>query len=769
MAEPIRSSYKSLQIEPFYEGSAAAAFSKDGRLLAAPNNEDIVVLDISTNTIVHTLEGDGELVTALALSPDGAALAVVSQSQQLRIFDVQSGEVTKQYKLPAPAYIAAADPTSSLFAFGGTDGVVTVWDIEGAYVTHALKGHGTTVCSLRFHGELHSDRWMLALGDTQGTAKVWDLVKRKAVATMKEHTSAVRGLAFSDDGEWFMTGGRDDVVVVYSTSNLRRPKNTFLVRHQVELCGFVPGGHFFTSGTNCRLALWKLETGEPVGGSRPPLETLEEVTVIDVAVTSQHAWLVHSDQTLVAVDLAASDVPVVRTLAGNHGIIADLRSAGAGHGLVAMATNAPALRVIDPQRPFDVQLYEGHTDLLNCLDVSEDGTWILTGSKDKEARLWHEEDGVLVVHTVFSGHAGAVTACCLPKTGRKPAFVLTASADLTVKKWAVAPGTVRTSEYTRRAHEKDINAMAIAPNDELFATASFDKMAKVWDVAAGETVGVLRGHKRGLWDVSFCQYDRLVATCSGDKTAKVWLLADYTCTKTLEGHTNAVQRCRFATKNKQLVTSGADGLLKVWDVKESECVATLDNHSNRIWALDVQDDGMHMTSADADGTVSFWTDNTSELLAQRAQEETLKVEQEQLLKNYISTADWRNAFLLALTLNHPMRLYNVVRAAIASKEDELPVGLKGLEDVMRTLSDEQMAALLRRVRDWNVNFKQFEIAQKVLAVVVDDINMATPEVRKMVEVIIPYNERHHQRLEDLIEETFVLDYAVQEMESIEGI
>lgn len=775
MSEPLRCAFESQEIEPFYVGATSATLSQNGELLATPCNEDVVITDLTNNITLFTLEGDGEPVTALAMTPDGTRLAVVSQSQQLRIFDVQTGQCLKQTRLSAPVYIAAVDATSTLFAFGATDGLVTVWDIEGAYITHSLKGHGTTVCSLKFYGELHSSKWMLALGDTMGTCKIWNLVTRKCVASNNEHSGAVRGLAFSPEGDFFMSGGRDEVVVLYNTENLRRPTNTFTVRQQVESCGFFEkNGNllFYTAGSGCQLRVWAADSGKPLGLSRAPLETLEELVVIDTIVSEQ-LWMVLSDQTLMRLDLARFGedeehiVPETKRIAGNHGIVADVRYCGPDRSLLALATNAPALRVVDPAAPFEVLLHEGHTDLLNCVDASEDGRWLLTGAKDNSARMWrwNDEASLFELYAVFIGHAGAVTACGLPKGSGEPRFVLTASADLTVKKWKVQQGTVRSSEYTRRAHDKEINALAVAPNNQLFATASFDKLAKVWDTDLGETVGVLRGHKRGLWDVSFCQYDKLVVTASGDKTAKVWLLTDYTCTKTLEGHTNAVQRCRFMNRNRQIVTSGADSLVKVWDISESECCATLDNHGNRIWALDVKDDGLAMVSVDADGRMNFWTDNTDELVKEREEQERQKIEHEQALNNYIQRNDWSNAFLLAVTLEHLMRVYNVIKSLIASNDDAgLKLGSFALEKTIQLLDTTQMAALLRRVRDWNINFKQFEIAQKVLAVVVDKLDMENPEIRKIVAAIVPYNERHYLRLDDLIEQTYMLDYVVHEME-----
>jgi WD40 repeat protein len=99
---------------------------------------------------------------------------------------------------------------------------------------------------------------------------------------------------------------------------------------------------------------------------------------------------------------------------------------------------------------------------------------------------------VCVGHGV--GHTEAVGAVALP---HKPTsrFVLSASEDRTVKAWdwagtaaaQTASGDEETHPeperlpalFTTLAHDKDINSLAVAPNDRLFATGSQDRTAKV--------------------------------------------------------------------------------------------------------------------------------------------------------------------------------------------------------------------------------------------------------------------------------------------------
>ncbi|KGR06403.1 U3 small nucleolar RNA-associated protein 13 [Candida albicans P57072] len=796
----LKTTYAHTDIEPIYVGGTSASISTSNGelLLATPLNEDVIITNLDTNEIIYKIPGDGEVITNLTITPDGSYLAMISQSQLLRIFDLNKGSVIKNFKLPSPVYISSVDSTSSLFAFGGSDGVITVWDIENGYVTHSLKGHGTTICSLTFHGELNSQDWRLASGDTMGTVKIWDLVKRRCIHTLKDHNTAVRGVGFDQDGDLFISGGRDNVVIIYNTKNFKTI-NTFPINEQIEAAGFVSliddRQYFYTGGSENVLKIWDIKSGEMRGRSPIPLKTNEELLIIDVIkLYNNNLYLVISDQTLIELDLQELtpghghghgqgqgdeivEFPIVKRIAGNQGIIADIKYVGPEFNLLAMATNSPALRIVDIEKPLELRVYEGHTDILNAVDVSTDGKWIATASKDNEARLWRWNGELQDFEPFarFQGHAGAITAISLSKSQNEPKFLITGSSDLTIKKWKI-PNTpnsiVKTSEYTRRAHDKDINSIDVSPNDEYFATASYDKLGKVWQTDSGETIGVLKGHKRGLWDINFYKFDKLIVTGSGDKTIKVWSLLDFSCKKTLEGHTNSVQRVKFFNReHPQLLSCGADGLIKLWDYKQGEIIKSLDNHDQRIWAMDLKNDGEYFTTADADGKLSFWTDNTEEEVKFKELQAKEKIEQEQSLSNYIKNKDWSNAFLLALTLDHSMRLYNVIKSSIETNDDkDSIIGSFSLENTISLLDDGQLVKLFKKIRDWNVNFKFFEISQKLLNVVLNNFAVdkltEVPGLMKIMESIIPYNERHYNRIEEMVEQTYVLDYTVEQMNKL---
>lgn len=802
----LKTSYTNSSLRPIYAGSGAiCTTSEDGSILATPVLDEINVIQLKpTQKLLHTIENDDEQeITALRLTPDGRYLCYVSQAQQLKIFSLDSMKITRSMKISSPSYVMDSDSTSTLIAIGGTDGSISVVDVENGYITHSFKGHGGTISSLKFHGELNGDKWLLASGDTNGVAKVWDLVKRRCLHTMQEHTSAIRGLDFKEvEGEdcvKLLSGGRDDIVNLWEFNMKKHSKllKTVPVHQQVESCGFVRESDLvYTAGGEAVLQLISLESQKVIKKTQKPIEELFIVGVLPI-LSGREFYLVLSDQTLQLIDMeeAISNfddelINVASSIAGNHGTIADIRVVGPGLNKIALATNSPALRIIPiPQPsentlPLDVEVYEGHEDLLNSLDATEDGLWLATCSKDSSAILWrfNVETAKFSPYAKFTGHSASVTAVALPNVMLRgwPEFLITASNDLTVKRWKVPKPasddisdllTIKQSEYTFHVHAKDINALSLAPNDSVFATASYDKTCTIWDVETGESKATLAGHKRGLWDVSFCQYDKLLATSSGDKTIKIWNMDTFSCVKTLEGHTNAVQRCAFMNKQKQLVSSGADGLIKIWDCVTGDCLKTLDGHGNRIWAMNVCNDGDLIISADADGVFQFWRDCTEEQREQDLEKEKKKVEQEQTLQNYLSNEDWTNAFLLALTLDHPMRLFNVLRrSVIKSDDDTTSIFNKELDEVISTLSNEQLILLIKRSRDWNTNARTHNIAQKVIKCILLHHNISElceiPGLVQLVDAIIPYTKRHFSRVDNLIEQSYILDYALVEMDRI---
>uniref|UniRef100_A0A060SYN0 ARAD1C02442p n=1 Tax=Blastobotrys adeninivorans TaxID=409370 RepID=A0A060SYN0_BLAAD len=739
---------------PFYT-NGTAAISSDLVCASITNEDHVTITNLTTGAKVDSLNID-DIVTSLTISPDGVFVIACTRASLMHIFKkhVDEEETTK-YKLlkrvkahSSPVIVCTIDPTSTLLATGGADGIVKVWDLAGGYITHNFTGHGGVISALKFHGS--GNVWRLASGSEDCKVRMWDLVKSKCTAVLDSHVSVVRGLDFSSDGRTLISGGRDKVVSVWQNNKLI---NTLPVMEALETVGYYDDDTIYTGGESGQVKLWDLHTGKAIKAETTMSNDSDDISVLDIFKHHTDLYIIYNDQSMLQLD---DELNIMRRIAGSHGEIIDC--CYLDDDRLAIATNSsPQVRIVSKQNHMaEYTVLSGHKDIVLTMDCTADGRWVASAGKDNEVRLWDMHDPEGQAYKVFKGHAGSVGAVGLPRrqVGKEPGFVISGSQDLTIKRWDVKKGGAL---YTRKAHEKDINAIDVSPDDRFFASASQDRTVKIWDIETGETVGILKGHKRGVWTVRFSPFDRdVIVTGSGDKTVKVWSLRDFSCTRTLQGHSNSVLKVGFINQGAQVVSAAGDGLVKVWDIKgDGENTTTLDNHEDKVWSLALRGD--EIISGGGDGVITVWNDVTEQ---QRAEEESRRqhqVETEQRLDNLVRAGQYKQAVVLALELDQPLQLLKLLGQL--NGED--------MAHVIGELDVGDLTKLLSRVRDWNTRTRSSSVSQKTLAAVLHTRSideLMNPGIIKLLDALTAYTRRHYDRVESLVEESYVVDHLVGQME-----
>ena len=214
----------------------------------------------------------------------------------------------------------------------------------------------------------------------------------------------------------------------------------------------------------------------------------------------------------------------------------------------------------------------------------------------------------------------------------------------------------------------------------------------------------------------------------------------------------------FVTRGMQLVSSGGDGLVKLWTVRTNECVATMDGHTEKVWAVAAGGDGDVVVSGGGDGVLNVWRDATQVDAAEANAAAEKQILMEQDLANVMRDKNYVRALQLAIELQQPRRALGIIRELRGETTDT-----RGLASVLTALDDDQLAAVLRFVRDWNTNSKHAAVAQQVLNVIARAIPAArllgSPDIKALLEALLSYTDRHFQRAVGIVEQTYLIDYT----------
>lgn len=790
--------------------------------------------------LVRSLKPHGTPVVVLAVDRTSTLLATGGTDGSIKVWDIAGGYVTHTFRGPSVLVSAL-----HFFEIASNARKPAEADEPKESVKRKRrKSKGATEDVDDNEGST-TTRFRLASGSQDGKVRVWDLHKRSVVASLDSHVSDVQGIDYSPDQNTLVTAGRDKTIRWWDTRSWKNRK-VIPCFELVEAVGFIRDGQLtYTVGSNGCFRLWVTDTGRELTKEQAPKSETEAFVGAVYRPELPYVICIQVDHTLAffqpPTEVSAAQITApepLRRITGTYDEIIDLRYLLPDQSLMALATNLEEIRIVSVSEHKstpddnlssnyfgqDVAFLKGHDDIIISLDVDWSGYWVATGAKDNTARLWRidPQNNSYTCYATFSGHAESVTAVALPRAkpveGSKaytdplshaPPYLITGSSDQTIKKWEIPRESQQSTKksiratYTRKAHDKDINAIDVSQSGQLFASASQDRTVKIWSIQEGEVQGILRGHRRGVWSVSFASPDTpiiqseqgpvagkgVVITGSGDKTIKLWNLTDYTCLRTFEGHSNSVLKLAWLNLPKEeerskkpllFTSAGGDGLVKVWDVNTGETACTLDNHEDRVWALAVHPKTNTIASGSADSTVTFWKDTSTETQAASTEAALKLIEQEQELQNHIYAGSYREAITLALQLNHPGRLLALFTSVVNSKKPDAGSlsGLKAVDEVLASLSDEQLFLLLLRLRDWNTNARTAPVAQQILWALVKSYpasrfsNLSVKgargqkSVKEVVNALKVYTERHYKRMEELVDESYLLEYTLQEMDSL---
>ncbi len=424
-----------------YAPVLALAISPEGRILSGTEDGFAWIWEVSTPRSAQ-LFAEHSAVTSVAFSHDGRQFAIGRRNGTARVL-LSGGEQVAELRGHTSAVCSIAfSPDDQLLATaGGEDRTGRVWDQKGRVVC-VLRGHTGSVNCVQFAPDFTPDRGRLLSSSTDGTARTWHL-KGAEIATYRSVEFGARAVAVSGVG-------RRQALIVGATGPAR-------LQGGVRPHTYGPANEALHSAKFSRDAQRVLVAGES-----------GVVRVFELDETPLAEIQTHDPECLA--DFSPQDSNLILVWAGATAQLWELRE----------------------HRPRLVRSFAGHEDRVLCAAFSQNGRKIVTGSRDRLARVFDVDSGVCEV--TFVGHLGPVVSALFSSDGRR---VLTAG-DQTARIWDLATGRGRPLLHTSAAE-----VAVFSPSDELVGVGCSDGTAWLWETETARLRAQLPGHSAGVISAEF--------------------------------------------------------------------------------------------------------------------------------------------------------------------------------------------------------------------------------------------------------------------------
>jgi Ftsk gamma domain/WD domain, G-beta repeat len=160
-----------------------------------------------------------------------------------------------------------------------------------------------------------------------------------------------------------------------------------------------------------------------------------------------------------------------------------------------------------------------------------------------------------------------------------------------------------------------VGSVSVTADGRRAVSGGLHEAVRMWDLASGECLQMLQGHRDRVTSASVTADGRRVVSGGEDRTVRVWDPESGKCLQVLVGHSDQVTSVSVTTDGKRAVSGSEDRTVRMWDLETGECLRMLTGHSRGIESVSVTADGRRAVSGGADRTLRMWDLESGECVA----------------------------------------------------------------------------------------------------------------------------------------------------------
>jgi WD40 repeat protein/serine/threonine protein kinase len=159
----------------------------------------------------------------------------------------------------------------------------------------------------------------------------------------------------------------------------------------------------------------------------------------------------------------------------------------------------------------------------------------------------------------------------------------------------------------------DVTSVCLSADGRMALSGSYDTTVKLWDVASGQCLRTLRGHKKPITSACFSPDGQFIASACEDKTVKLWKFRSGRCLKTFKVigdnsnysnysfYPNRKNSVYISPNSQNILSCASDGFnteIELWEIQSGQCLQNFKLNHRGIGFLNIDTQPIFLVKCD---------------------------------------------------------------------------------------------------------------------------------------------------------------------------